>query len=106
MRRLTALSVLLLLSGTMLGTTFVPAPGDKHACCKHRHAAGDTAASLTRPCCDSRCDAGRLAPSTAVVVERPSQSFRAAHPVIEEFYPTATTAPAPNAESQRAPPTP
>lgn len=108
MRRVTALSALLLLSTTLLGTTFVPAAGschsDKHACCKKHRAVGDTA-SLTAPCCGGRCAPSRLTPTSAIMGERPSRSFSSAHPVIEEFYPAATSAPAPDAESQRAPPT-
>ena len=109
MRRVTALSALMLLSTTLLGTTYVPAAGschsDKHACCKKHHAAGDTA-SLAAPCCDGHCSPSRLTPTSAIMAERPSRSFSSAHPVIEEFYPAAKTAPAPDSESQRAPPTP
>ena len=110
MHRWTVFLAVLMLASSSLGTPYVPAAGacpmaKQHACCKHKHRASGETPTIQSSGGDGRCCQEQLAPSnSAVLAQRPGRSFGAAHSALEAFYPTARPAPAPDAQSQRAPP--
>jgi hypothetical protein len=103
MRRVLCSIAVLLLCGSMFGTTFVPAAGS-HACCKHKHAASEQCPTVDSTRHDGSCCDVRIVPTAAVRTVPASHTFAVEHPIIEEFFPSASPAPAKKTQTPRAPP--
>ena len=103
MRRLLSSIAVLLLCGSLFGTTLVPAAGS-HACCKHKHSADEHCPTVNNANGDRSCCDVRIVPTAAVVTTPASSGFAAEHPVVEEFFPPASPAPAQKTQTPRAPP--
>ena len=101
MRRLLSSIAVLLLCGSLFGTTLVPAAGS-HACCKHKHSADEHCVNNGKH--DGSCCEVRIVPTAAVVTTPASSGFAVEHPVVEEFFPSASPAPAKKTQAPRAPP--
>ncbi len=103
MRRLLSSIAVLLLCGSLFGTTLVPAAGS-HACCKHKHSASEHCPTVETAKRDGSCCDVRIVPTAAVLTAPASANFAVEHPVIEEFYLSVTHAPAKKTQAPRAPP--
>jgi hypothetical protein len=107
MRRTCASLLLLLLVAAMFAPLADASYGKSHACClKKGH--GKTAVSqpatsdTSKHACCTLATLGAAAPSAPRQTARPQR----AHPIIEEFYPSAESTDPIALESERAPPAP